>query len=146
MMEHVGGPETPDQIQKRLARYCSETETRMFVIVLEPENMGIGSIGYWEREWQGQTVWESGWRVLPEHQGKGIASRALALTMERARAENKYRFVHAFPSVVNAASNAICKKVGFVLLNQVDFEYPPGKFMRSNDWQLDLFIDKVDNF
>jgi len=54
--------------------------------------------------------------------------------------------VHAFPSVVNAASNFICKKVGFVLLNQVDFEYPPGRLMRSNDWQLDLFTDKVGSF
>ena len=139
MMEYVGGPETPEQIRKRLERYCSETETRMFVIVFKPENLGIGSIGYWEREWQGQMVWESGWRVLPEYQGKGIATRALELAMERARSEHKYRFVHAFPSIANAPSNAICKKMGFVLQDEVDFEYPPGRFMRSNDWQLDLF-------
>ena len=139
MMKHVGGPETPEQIRKRLERYCSESEVRMFVIVLESEDLGIGSIGYWEREWQGQMVWESGWRILPEYQGKGIATRALALAMERARTEGKYRFVHAFPSPENAPSNAICRKMGFVLKDEVEFEYPPGRFMRSNDWQLDLF-------
>jgi len=145
MMEHVGGPENPEQIRKRLQRYSSETETRMFVIVLEPENLGMGSIGYWQRTWKGQMVWEGGWRILPEYQGKGIATYTLQLIIKRARAEQKYRFLHAFPSVDNAASNAICKKSGFFLVNEVDFEYPPGRFMRSNDWQLDLFTDMVNS-
>ncbi len=141
MAQHIGGPEKPDQIRKRLARYCQNSSTsrvHMFVIVLEPERAGIGSVGYWEREWLGQTVWESGWRILPAYQGKGIASRAIRLAIERARAERKYRFLHAFPSIENAASNAICQKMGFVLQSEVDFEYPPGRFMRSNDWCLDL--------
>jgi RimJ/RimL family protein N-acetyltransferase len=140
MTQHIGGPETPDQIRKRLERYCTDTKIHMFVIVLEAENLGIGSVGYWERAWLGQQVWESGWRILPEYQGRGIATRALELILERARAEQKHRFVHAFPSIDNAASNAICKKMGFILQNEIDFEYPSGtgRFMRSNDWCLDL--------
>jgi len=142
MAEHIGGPETPEQIQKRLDRYCTDTQIHMFVIVLEPEHLGIGSIGYWKREWLDQQVWESGWRILPEHQGKGIATQALKLIIERARAEQKHRYIHAFPSIDNTASNFLCKKMGFVLQDEFDFEYPPGtgRFMRSNDWCLDLFL------
>ena len=138
MTKHIGGPESPDQIRNRLDRYCTDSRLHMSVIVIQPESTGIGSVGYWERQWQEQTVWESGWRILPEYQEKGIATQALGLVIERARAEQKHRYIHAFPSIDNAASNAICKKMGFILQNEVDFEYPPGRFMRSNDWRLDL--------
>jgi RimJ/RimL family protein N-acetyltransferase len=63
------------------------------------------------------------------------------VVVERARAGGKYRFMHAFPSVDNGPSNAICQKVGFALQAEADFEYPPGQFMRCNDWRLDLFAD-----
>jgi RimJ/RimL family protein N-acetyltransferase len=53
--------------------------------------------------------------------------------------ENQRRFMHAYPSVENAPSNAICRKLGFTLLGEHEFEYPPGQFMRCNDWRLDLF-------
>ena len=46
--------------------------------------------------------------------------------------------MHAFPAVENAPSNAICRKLGFTLLDEHDFEYPPGTVMRCNDWRLDL--------
>jgi RimJ/RimL family protein N-acetyltransferase len=58
--------------------------------------------------------------------------------IERARAERKHRYLHAFPSVENAPSNAICRKLGFELLGDQEFEYPKGHFMRCNDWRLDL--------
>jgi RimJ/RimL family protein N-acetyltransferase len=48
--------------------------------------------------------------------------------------------MHAFPSVDNLPSNAICRKIGFTLQEEVEFEYPPGNFMRCNDWRLDLFV------
>jgi hypothetical protein len=38
----------------------------------------------------------------------------------------------------NAPSNAICRKLGFTLLEELEFEYPPGSFMRCNDWRLNL--------
>jgi RimJ/RimL family protein N-acetyltransferase len=33
-----------------------------------------GSVGYWEKDWRSGTVYETGWMVLPEHQGLGLAS------------------------------------------------------------------------
>jgi RimJ/RimL family protein N-acetyltransferase len=143
MNEHLGGPETPGKIRERHERYCAMADTgegRMFVIVVGPSAEPVGSVGYRERKWQGKPVWEMGWSVLPEFQGRGIATRAVAAAIERARAERKRRFVHAFPSVDNLPSNAVCRKVGFRLLGKVAFEYPPSSFMRSNDWSFDLSV------
>ena len=81
-----------------------------------------------------------GWSVLPEFQGWGIATRAVAAALEGLRAERSHRFVHAFPSVENLPSNAVCRKTGFTLLGEVEFEYPPGRYMCSNDWSFDLSI------
>jgi RimJ/RimL family protein N-acetyltransferase len=142
MTEHLGGPESPEKIAERQARYEGVTDTgkgRMFKIVDEATGEAVGSVGYWEREWRGEQVYETGWSVLPTFQGRGIAGAATAQAIEKARAENKHRFLHAFPSVDNAASNAICRKLGFTLLEAREFEYPPGNFMRCNDWRLDLF-------
>ena len=76
--------------------------------------------------------------MLPAFQGRGVGRGGTSLAIDVARSDGKHRFMHAFPSVGNAPSNAICKKLGFTLLGEEDFEYPKGNFMRSNDWRLDL--------
>lgn len=148
MTEHLGGPESLEKIRERPERYLRIDDSgkgRMFAIVVGPERLAAGSIGYWEREEQGQLVWETGWSVLPEFQGQGIATQATILMLEQARADGKHRFVHAYPSVDNAPSNAICRKAGFTLQGENEFEYPPGHFMRCNDWRFDLFADSSDD-
>lgn len=140
MMEHLGGPETPEQILNRHQRYLHLPETdQMYAIYIEGEPDAVGSIGFWEKNWRDQFVYETGWSILPSHQGRGIATSAGEALIERARDERRYQYLHAFPSVENAASNAICRKLGFSLLGACDFEYPPGNPMRCNDWRLDLF-------
>jgi RimJ/RimL family protein N-acetyltransferase len=141
MTKYLGGPETPEQIRARHERWGKMGETgkgRMFVILVGPEGSEAGSIGYWEREEAGETVWETGWSVLPEFQGRGIATRAIAEAVKSAREEGKHRFVHAYPSVDNAPSNAICRKAGFTNAGEFEFEYPPGNPIRCNDWYLEL--------
>jgi RimJ/RimL family protein N-acetyltransferase/predicted kinase len=146
MNVHLGGPEAPEKILERQERYYQTSLTginRMFVIVVGPERVSAGSIGYWEKDWQGEKIWETGWSVLPEFQGQGVATQATHLLIERSRATGIHRFLHAFPGVNNAASNAICSKTGFTLRGEVDFEFPPGHIMRCNDWYLDLFADNT---
>jgi RimJ/RimL family protein N-acetyltransferase len=140
MMEHLGGPETPEQLIERHGRYQRlPAETgRMFKIVDEATGEPVGSVGYWDRTWRGDQVYEIGWGVLPAYRGRGIAVAATGLAVARARADARHRFMHAFPSVANLPSNAICRKVGFTLVDECDFEYPPGRVMRCNDWRLDL--------
>jgi RimJ/RimL family protein N-acetyltransferase len=140
MTEHLGGPESPEKIRDRHRRYLRGFgEGGMFVIAVGREGSAAGSIGYWSRQWQGEQVWETGWSVLPEFQGRGIATEATTIIVERARTGGTHRSIHAFPSVDNAASNAICRRASFTLQGQYDFEYPPGHMMRCNDWSLDLF-------
>jgi hypothetical protein len=38
----------------------------------------------------------------------------------------------------NAASNAVCRKAGFEMLEEVDFEYPKGTPIRCYDWRYEL--------
>ena len=141
MMAHLGGPETPEQILRRHRRYVRLREgsiDHMFKIVWAPGGEGVGSIGYWRRNWHDRPVYEMGWLVLMEHQGRGIATNAGRALLERVCRKPRYQFMHAFPSVDNAASNAICRKLGFTLMEQCRLEYPPGRSMTVNDWRLGL--------
>ena len=138
MTEHLGGPETQEQLEQRLRRYvvAQTDEARMFKVI--SDSVPVGSVGFWDKDWNGGQVYETGWGVLPEFQGRGIASIATAHAVEIARASRRHDAVHAFPSVDNGASNAICRKLGFELLGQDDFEYPKGHWMRCNDWRLSV--------
>ncbi|TVX96681.1 GNAT family N-acetyltransferase [Cohnella terricola] len=97
MLDHLGGPETEEQVLNRHQRY-----------------------------------------VEIEGKGQGIAAKAGELAIANAAVEKKRRHIHAFPSIDNLASNAICRKLGFQLVEECSFEYPPGNFIRCNDWRLDL--------
>ena len=139
MKAHLGGLETDEQLRVRHRRYLDWAPSQgcMYRIVL-PDGEPAGTVGYGERSWQGSTVYEMGWQVLPAYQGRGIATAAARAGAAHAAGQRKHRYLHAFPSVDNAASNAICQKAGFTLAGECDFEYPVGHFMRSNDWVLDL--------
>jgi RimJ/RimL family protein N-acetyltransferase len=137
MTEFLGGPESPEKLADRQRRYA-EPGSGMFKIVDAGTGEGIGSVGFWEREWRGQTVYETGWMVIPAFQGRGIAAEATRQAIALARSNGGHRYMHAFPKVENAASNAICRKLGFELLGEENFEYPPGNPIRCNDWRLDL--------
>jgi len=140
MMVHLGGPESSEQILKRHQRYLRLPETdHMFKIVWGPNSEAAGSIGFWEKTWHDQLVYETGWSILPAYQGRGIATKAAEVVIEQARLEHRHQFMHAFPSVSNPASNAICRKVGFSLIEECQVEYPPGNFLIVNDWRFDLF-------
>lgn len=144
MTLHIGGPETAEQILARHRRYIAEPPGRLFAITLEGSSDGVGWIGYWEATWHGDTVWEMGWHVLPEFQGRGLATSAAAEVLSRAAAEASHQSVHAFPAVENRPSNAVCRKTGFVLNGEVDVEYPKGRMMHANDWCATLPIGRCD--
>ena len=110
------------------------------------DGVSAGWVGYWEHEREGESleicvsgprvanapyaggraIYEMGWSVLPEFQGRGVAGEATRLALEAARATDGPRTVHAFPMPENGPSNAICRKLGFTLLGEVEFEFPKG--------------------
>jgi len=139
MTEHLGGPESADKLRERQGRYERvDGGDRMFKIVDAASGADAGSVGFWTKEWRDEQVYEVGWMVVPEFQGRGIAVAATAQAIEFAKRDDKHRLMHAFPNVDNAPSNAICRKLGFELLEACEFEFPKGHLMTCNDWRLDL--------
>ena len=140
LTRYLGGPESPEKIRERHARYLAMGNAdagRMLVILAGGDETPAGTHGYWRRDDGALVTWETGWFVLPEFQGQGIASRATQLMTELAWADAPDRPIHAYPAVDNGASNSVCRKVGFRLIGAFDFEYPPGHRLRCNDWVLD---------
>ncbi|MFJ8577290.1 GNAT family N-acetyltransferase [Micromonospora sp. NPDC093277] len=138
--EHTGGPETDEEVAARHERYLAGPGPRsghMYTVVL-PGGEKVGSVGFWERDWRGEQVYEMGWAILPAYQGRGLATAAVRVVIAEAATRGDRCAAHAYPSVDNPASNAVCRKAGFTLLGETEFEYPPGHRMRSNDWRVDL--------
>lgn len=141
MTRYLGGPESEEKLADRQRRYeaLSAREPsagRMFRVDLDGEP--AGSIGFWEQEWRGEPVYETGWAVLPQFQGQGLAASALTELVTYLHTHGTRRALHAFPGTDHPASNAVCRHSGFTNLGQVDFEYPPGTPHPSNNWRLAL--------
>lgn len=138
VMRELGGPlkpeEIPDTHRKRMGR--GREGDSWFKVVPEPGGPAAGTIGIWPTELDGEPAYEAGWMLLPEFQGRGIASQALALLLEKARAWPAVGAVHAFPGESNPASNALCRKFGFELVGTEDGGYA-GREFRINHWVLD---------
>ncbi len=133
MMEHLGGPEPDDRIADRHQRYLALAPTQLKIL---DDGSPAGWVGYWEREWQGEAIYETGWSVLPAFQGRGLATAAMRQLISLIPADRGC--LGAFPNVENAASNAVCRRLGFTLHGAHEVEYPPGHVLRCNDWRLDL--------
>jgi RimJ/RimL family protein N-acetyltransferase len=72
MTEHLGGPETEEQLVARHRRYVEMSGPgRMYRVVAAGAGGTVGSIGFWEREWRGEKVWETGWGCCRSSRGAG---------------------------------------------------------------------------
>ncbi|WP_052436532.1 GNAT family N-acetyltransferase [Georgenia sp. SUBG003] len=138
MTRYLVASETDDELENRHAKYLRHWETgeaRMFRIVADGQD--AGGIGWWSTRWLDEPVHETGWFVLPELQGRGIAAAAVALVVADVRAHGTHPLLTAFPSVENAASNALCARTGFALRGTDEAEFR-GAMLRCNAWVLDL--------
>ncbi|NYI41157.1 GNAT family N-acetyltransferase [Demequina lutea] len=94
-------------------------------------------MGWWLTTWRDQPVYEAGWGVVPEAQGRGIAKSAVALLITDARSHGERRLLTAFPSVDNAASNHLCSSAGFKNHGIESFPFR-GTTLTVNAWALEL--------
>jgi RimJ/RimL family protein N-acetyltransferase len=133
VMRELGGPTDRDRLPEIHRRRVADPW--WFTIVTDSAATPVGTIGVWETSHGGERLHETGWMVLPAHQGRGIASAALAVLIARVGAEPGIPSMHAFPPVTNLPSNALCRKFGFVLLGAADFDYA-GRTLRCNHWSL----------
>ncbi|THG33388.1 GNAT family N-acetyltransferase [Naasia lichenicola] len=149
MTAHLGGPETEEKLLARHARYVgieAAGESHMWRIdrLTDPgaadlgaaDARSVGSIGIWPSDWQGDPGWETGWSILPEFQGQGLASAAAREVVRRARGFARFEWLYAFPGVGNVPSNAVCRSAGFEKVGEEDVEYPKGSLMRAGVWRI----------
>lgn len=141
MTAYLGGPESPDKIAERHAKYLRLGESGdacMFTIHADGIADPVGSVGYWAITWHDHPAYESGWSVATAYQGRGFASRGLSACLKHAAEHGDRDLLVAFPRVDNAASNSLCRALGFELRGVEDAEYPPGNPIRVNAWAADL--------
>lgn len=137
VMTHLGGPQDEEGILNAHKRRSNPVEGGdwWFVIELEPGGEAAGTIGVWPVERDGEAAHEVGWMIRPEFQGRGIGTQALAMLLERIRADERFGRIHAFPNVANEASNALCRRAGFALSEEVEEDFRGSPF-RCNHWIL----------
>jgi RimJ/RimL family protein N-acetyltransferase len=139
VMRELGGPADAADIP-RLHRMRVETVANgewWFVIVPEPSGPPAGTIGIWESRFREAPIHEVGWTVLPDFQGRGIATEALRVVIDRARSDPRFDRIHAFPGVSNAPSNALCRRAGFTHVEEYDVRFRD-RPLRVNHWELDV--------
>lgn len=145
VMAELGGPWSEEQARaahRRRIASIAEHGTWWLQIVPDSSIGPVGTIGVWSSEWSGEPISETGWMILPEHQGKGYASAALAALLERARQDPRWGDIHAFPGVTNGPSNGLCRKFGFEHLDEVTVDYA-GRILRCNRWVLRAVADRA---
>lgn len=139
MMRELGGPADPADIPRvhRMRVEAVANGEWWFAIVPDPPGAPAGTIGIWESDREEGPIHEIGWMVLPEFQGRGVASEALRMILDRARSDPRFERIHAFPGVTNAPSNALCRGAGFSLVGQRDVHFRD-RPLHVNHWELDV--------
>ena len=139
MTSELGGPQPKEGIPAKIREDVDTVEhDRGWISVIETDGgEAAGSVCIWRHEEHGEPTSEIGWMVLPEFQGQGLGRAATSAILERARADGRWGPIHAYPGVTNAPSNAICRSLGFTLVETVDVEGWAGT-LRTNHWRLEL--------
>ncbi|HEX8922230.1 MAG TPA: GNAT family N-acetyltransferase [Pyrinomonadaceae bacterium] len=142
MMAHLGGAWDrelmPDKLRRDVEKVESDRAWVFKIIPDEDSSNAAGTVCLWENSWRGESISEIGWMILPQFQRQGLGTKAVRAILDKARAEKRWgEVIHAFPSITNAPSNAICLKMGFSLIEECDLEYA-GQMLRCNHWRLDM--------
>lgn len=141
MMEHLGGPLPREGLAEKLQRDVASIEAgEIWVLKIMPDedpDTPAGTVAVWDHDANGERVTEIGWMVLPEFQGRGLGSEAVRAALRKLRTNSRWQVIHAFPPVTNSRSNAMCRKMGFSMIEELDFTFRD-RVLRCNHWQLDL--------
>jgi RimJ/RimL family protein N-acetyltransferase len=134
MWTELGGvPELdlPAKLERDVA--AVETDRHWVLVIVAEDGTTAGTVALWDHEWEGETIDEIGWMVLPEHQGRGLAGAGVAEALRRADETARWRVLHAFPATTNAPSNALCRRHGFALRGAIAYAYRE-RTLRVNHW------------
>lgn len=76
--------------------------------------------------------YELGYRFLPQFWGKGYATESAKAWLNYAFKEIKCDSVYAMTDTKHAASINVLEKIGFELMNEFDYPYPPCEGLKTN--------------
>ncbi|MGX9887302.1 GNAT family N-acetyltransferase [Streptomyces sp. NPDC002276] len=145
MMADLGGPlpkeRQPDKVRRDAAEAAADISW-IKMIVPDPDAPAVvaGSVTIWSDDTDEGPVSEIGWMILPRFQGRGLGKRAARTLLEQARDEDRWGMVHAFPATSNAASNGICRSLGFRFVTERNVTFAD-RVLRSNHWVIDPHTD-----
>ncbi|OZV82556.1 GNAT family N-acetyltransferase [Micromonospora echinospora] len=162
MTAHLGGPFPRDRVEAQVARdveLATGGTSLIKMIVVDSPGAGTvagtvtllphevdgepgagtvaGTVTLSPHEVDGEPGAEIGWMVLPEHQGRGLARRAVRSLLDLAASDDRWGVVHAFPDVGNVPSNGICRALGFTSLGEREWPFR-GRVFRVHHWRIDL--------
>ena len=138
MTEYLGGPESDEAVRERHEKYLRFVEMdQAGIFAIELDGMPVGGVNWWQSQWNGEDTLETGWFVIPEAQGRGVAAAGVASALDDARRRSERRRILAFPSVTNPASNRLCARLGFSRLGEEPFPYR-GITLQVAIWSLHL--------
>jgi RimJ/RimL family protein N-acetyltransferase len=154
MMAELGGPLPREGMEAKVRRDVEMVAADLGwikMIVLDQDDKDAelgegardtvaGSVVLWSHEEDGEDepISETGWMVLPEFQGRGLAKRAVREVLRQARDDGRWWLVHAYPGVTNGPSNGICRSLGFRLVDTLDVTAFADRTLRANHWIIDL--------
>jgi RimJ/RimL family protein N-acetyltransferase len=147
MMAELGGPLPREGIEAKVRIDVDDCVAgRAWVLMIVPDEAHphevAGSVVLWSHAPDGDELSEIGWMVLPAFQGRGLGKAAVYAVLSRARQESRWGVVHAFPGVSNAASNGICRTLGFTLVGEQQVTFGD-RILHSNHWRIDPCADLV---
>lgn len=145
MMADLGGPQPREEMAAKVRRDAEQAAADLAwykMIVPDPATPEVvaGTVTLWSHTTDDGPISEIGWMVLPQFQGQGLGKRAVRALLEQARDADRWGVVHAFPATDNAASNGICRSVGFRFVSQADVTFA-GRTFTTNHWAVDPRTD-----
>ena len=142
LLEQLTGRSDVSDIQRRYEQLNGSGEGWMYKIVELATGSAVGCVGYWERTWHGDKIYETTLSVLPGSRGRGIETEASSRVVEVAKSEFGPRFLHAFTPVDDAWSNDLYRRLGFESAGSFEDDAA----ILYTDWRLDLFAgDRSDS-
>ncbi len=140
MTAELGGPQRAedmaDKVRRDVAEVMADTSWILMIVDDDDPISVAGTVTLWFQSDHGSPYAEIGWMVLSEFQGRGLAKAAVSEVLRRAARDGRWGTIHAFPSVANAPSNALCRSLGFNLVGQQDLVYADTS-LRVNHWSMD---------
>ncbi len=145
MMAELGGPVPREGIAAKVARDVQQAASdaawiKMIIPDESAPEMVAGTVALWSHEDRGSPISEIGWMVLPEFQGRGIATAAVLILLALAREQDRWGLVHAFPVITNAPSNAVCRSAGFRFVEERETSFA-GRMFHTNHWVINPATD-----